>query len=231
MPSAIDTRFREWIHGLDPRGARISIFQHIRDIPYSLHPPMTDPKTAPYQILESGRGSCGPKHYLMAEMYRRLGLEVAFATIPFVWNDPDIRYPPKLRELASGLPVSYHLACRVRIDSRWVLVDATWDRPLKRAGFPVNEFWDGRSDTLCAVKPLKSAVRTAFCHTVTNEPCRQGGGGGLNPLDGELDHMDREDRARYYREKTGLRTPEEIHRIREFFEKFDRWLETLRQGA
>jgi hypothetical protein len=32
----------------------ISVFQHIRDIPYSLAVPMTDPKTAPEQILGLG---------------------------------------------------------------------------------------------------------------------------------------------------------------------------------
>ena len=121
-------------------------------------------------------------------MYRRLGVDVVFATFPFLWNDPDVRYPPHLRTLATGLPVAYHLACRVRINNRWVLVDATWDRPLKRAGFPVNEHWDGRADTLCAVKPLRSAIRTAFCRTATNEPCRTGRDAEYNPLDGERDH-------------------------------------------
>jgi hypothetical protein len=34
----------------------ISLFQHIRDIPYSLAVPMTDPKTSPEQILALGKG-------------------------------------------------------------------------------------------------------------------------------------------------------------------------------
>ena len=152
--------------------AIISVFEHIRDIPYSLAVPMTDPDTAPEQILSLGKGYCGPKHYLLAEMYRRLGYEVVYATFPFLWNDPDLLYPPELRQLATGLPVAHHLACRVRIDDRWVLVDATWDLPLACGGFPVNEHWDGQTDTLCAVKPLQSAVRTAFCRTATNEPYR-----------------------------------------------------------
>ena len=65
-------------------------------------------------------------------MYQRLGFEVVYATFPFHWNDPDLRYPHELHQLADDLPVAHHLACRVRINDRWVLLDATWDRPLKR---------------------------------------------------------------------------------------------------
>ena len=207
----------------------ISIFQQIRDIPYSLAIPMTDPSTAPEQILALGKGYCGPKHYLLAEMYRRLGYEVVYATFPFMWNDLDLQSPQELRQLATRLPIAHHLACRVRINSNWVLVDATWDRPLKRAGFPVNEHWDGRADTLCAVKPLRSAVRTAFCHTATNEPCRDSHERDLNPRDGEQDLGDAEDHARYYREKTGIRTADDIERIRRFNQEFDKWLQEIRE--
>jgi len=161
-------------------------------------------------------------------MYQRLGFEVVYATFPFHWNDPDLRYPHELRQLADDLPVAHHLACRVRINDRWVLVDATLDRPLKRAGFPVNEHWNGRTDTLCAV-PFWSAVRTAYCQAVTNEPYRNGRARDLNPLDGEQDHGDAGEYGRYYRERTGMRTPEELERIRRFYREFDRWLVSIRK--
>jgi len=228
MPSLVDKKYREWTGGLDIRDSTISIFQHIRDIPYSLGVPMTDPVTGPEQMLKLGKGYCGPKHYLLAEMYRRLGNEVVFATFPFLWNDPDLAYPVELRALANGLPVGHHLACRVRINKRWVLVDATWDRPLKRAGFPVNEHWDGRSDTLCAVTPLRSAVRTAFCRAATSEPCNTGRKPGHKPLDGEENYGDADDHAEDYRKKAGMRTPEETERIRRFYREFDLWLESIR---
>ncbi|MCK9581802.1 MAG: transglutaminase family protein [Methanoregula sp.] len=228
MTTLVNEKFLEWTHGLDLRQSMISVFEHIRDIPYSLAVPMTDPKTSPEHMLRLGKGYCGPKHYLLAEMYRRMGVDAVYATFPFIWNDPDIRYPQELRLMATGLPVIHHLACRVRINDRWVLVDATWDLPLKQAGFPVNENWDGRADTKCAVKPLRSAVRTAFCRTATNEPCRDGHDAEFNPLDGENDYGDVEDHARFYRQKIGMRTAEDIDRIRVFYQKFDIWLETLR---
>ncbi|MCK9631164.1 MAG: hypothetical protein M0R30_05930 [Methanoregula sp.] len=228
MVSRVNKAFWEWTHGLDPRESRVSIFEHIRDIPYSLAVPMKDANTAPEQILTIGRGYCGPKHFLLAAMYRKLNLDVVFATFPFLWNDPDIRYPPELRRLASGMPVAYHLACRVRINDRWVLVDATWDLPLAKAGFAVNDHWDGFAGTWCAVKPLRSAVRTAYCRTATNEPCRSSREAELDPLDGELNHRDEDDHVQYYRKRTGMRTPDEIELIARFYPEFEAWLESLR---
>jgi len=58
-------------------------------------------------------------------MLRRLGLTTVYTTVPFLWNNPDLLYPPELRRLATGLPVAHYLACRVWINGCWVLVDAT----------------------------------------------------------------------------------------------------------
>jgi hypothetical protein len=110
-----------------------------------------------------------------------------------------------------------------------MLVDATWDRSLKRAGFLVNKHWDERVDTLCAVKPLRSAVRTAFCRMATNELCRDSRERDLNPLDGEQDHGDVKDHVRYYHGKTGMRSADEIERIRRFYQEFDAWLREIRE--
>jgi hypothetical protein len=224
----VDERFREWTIGLEGKAALISVFEHIRDIPYSFTVTLADPVTAPEQILARGSGNCGPKHYLLAEMYRRLGYEVVYATFPFLWNNPDLLYPPDLRELAAGLPVAHHLACRVRAGNRWVLVDATWDLPLSRGGFPVNRYWDGLTDTLCAVQPLPAAVRTAFCRTATSKPFHHCQEHGVSPRDGEQDHGDEKAHTRFYREKTGIRTAEEIGRIQRFYREFDTWLRELR---
>jgi hypothetical protein len=229
LSSLVQAKFREWTYGLDNHESIISVFEHIRDIPYSLAVPMRDPGTAAEQLLLLGKGYCGPKHYLLAEMYRNLRLEVVFATFPFLWNDPDLRYPPELRALAAIMPVAHHLACRVRINDRWVLVDATWDRPLEKGGFPVNDHWDGYADTRCAVKPLRSAVRTAFCRTATNEPCRDRREKELGSLDGERDFGDAEDRAHDYHEKSGMRTPEELKRIAMFYPAFEEWLVSIRK--
>jgi hypothetical protein len=228
MSHHVNEKFQEWTNGFDPRQSRISVFEHIRDIPYSLSVRMTDPDIAPEKILTLEKGYCGPKHYLLAAMYRKLDLDVVYVTIPFLWNDPDLQYSPELRRLAAGMPVASHLACRVRIGARWVLVDATWDRPLVKAGFPINENWDGFADTKCAVKPLRSAVRTAFCSKATSEPYREGSEGEFHPRAGEQDHGDEDDHVRYYHDKTGMRTQEEIERIARFYSEFETWLVRMR---
>ncbi len=231
MPSLVSRCFSEWTEGLDIHQSMISIFYHIRDIPYSIvsGPRFHDPVQAGERLLETGRGSCAPKHYLLSEMYKRLNVPVVFATFPFLWNDPKIRYPPELRDLADGLLVAYHLACRVQIGCRWVLVDATWDPPLGNVGFPVNEHWDGYADTRCAVTPLQSPVRTAFCRTLKNEPCREPAEAELSPVNGEKDHWEAEDREQFYRERTGRRTPEDLERAARFYRELDAWLERIRK--
>ena len=214
MTPLVNSAFVAWTHGRDLLLARISIFEHIRDIPYSLAIPMTNPTTAPEKLLRAGRGYCGPKHLLLAEMYRILGLDVRYVKVSFSWNDPDIYYPPGLRELAASLPTSHHLACRVRINDRWALVDATWDLPLGKAGFPVNEHWDGYEDTKCAVTPIQPAARAVFCPMAKNGSFREGA--EFCSTDSGKDYRD---------EKTGngviagtarVCTPEERERIARF---------------
>lgn len=225
----VRSAFHTWTRGLNTRESIISIFSHIRDIPYSLVVPVTGAKNPQEEMLIAGTGSCSAKHYLLADMFRNLNLNVVYATFPFLWNDPDLHYPPQLRNLAATLPVAHHLACRVQIGCRWVLVDATWDLPLAKAGFPVNDNWDGYSETQCAVKSLKSPVRTAFCHSATSEPCCSEGEAGVSPEDGEKNHWEEADRTRYYARKLSVRSPEEVERIRRFNREFSSWLVTVRE--
>lgn len=226
MTSLIKELFNEWTQGLDTRDSMVSIFTHIRDIPYSLTVPASGYKSSIEQLLAAGKGSCGPKHYLLAEMFRKLNLSVVYATIPFLWDDPDLDYPPGLREMAKALPIAYHLACRVQVGCHWILVDATWDRPLAPAGFPVNDQWDGYSETRCAVKSLKAPVPAAFCQTLHNKPSRTKE--DFCRVDDEKDHWQVEDRDRYYRQKVAIRTPDEMIRMAAFYRDFESWIVGVR---
>lgn len=112
---------------------------------------------------------------------------------------------------------------------RWVLVDATWDCPLGRAGFTVNDHWDGYLEMKCAVKPLKFPVWAAFRPTLNNGPCRINGDRDLCPTEAEKDHWDSEDQARYYREKIAVSTPDEVEQNTQFYRDFEDWLIEVRQ--
>jgi hypothetical protein len=228
MSSVVDKKFYEWTHSMNIHDSMVSIFEHIRDIPYYLNAPMPDPENSPEQVLIEGKGSCGPKHYLLAELFRKLNLSVVYATIAFSWDDPDLCYPPSLRKQAKLLPVAYHLACRVQIGCRWILVDATWDTPLAKAGFPVNDQWDGYSETRCAVKPLKYQVRTMFNNPQKIESCFMKKDEEFCAPDSEKNHWNVVDRARYYREKVNVRTLSEMELVKQFNLDFDAWLVDVR---
>jgi hypothetical protein len=228
MPSVVDKKFHEWTKNLDTHDSMVSIFEHIRNIPYSLSVPVPDSITSSEQLLIAGKGSCGPKHYLLAKMFRKLNLSVVYATIAFSWNDPDLRYPPGLRKLAVKLPVAYHLACRVQVGCHWILVDATWDPPLVKGGFPVNDHWDGYSETRCAVKPLKHQDRLPINNPQKIESCSMKRDEEFCAPDSEKNHWNVVDRDRFYREKVEVRTLSEAELIKQFNRDFDAWLVDVR---
>jgi hypothetical protein len=86
-------------------------------------------------------------------MFRRLGIETKFLVYAFRWSSVE-QLTPELRELAKKYAdLRGHLAVTTFINNKWVAIDITWDKPLEKLSFPVND-WDGFSDTEFAVEPL-----------------------------------------------------------------------------
>ncbi|MFO8102181.1 MAG: hypothetical protein R6U37_08480 [Dehalococcoidia bacterium] len=148
----VEQRFSEWTAGRNPQQARISVYEKIRDIPYAIIPELNDPASYP-QILNTGRGSCTPKHLLLADMFGRLGITVLLVVYPFRWEDVGADFPTEVKSFIEAHPRDYHMACMAEIEGELVRVDATIDVPLEKIGLPVNRDWDGFSDTLPAVEP------------------------------------------------------------------------------
>jgi transglutaminase-like putative cysteine protease len=184
---------------MNDKEARIAVFKRIRDIPYAIVPAMRDPAVGPCMMLKENRGSCNPKHVLLADEFRKLGLEVRYANYAFYWDDPAVKYPPELRALTKKLPAGNHLAVKALIEGKWVLVDATWDLPLKKAGFPVNEGWDGVSDTRNAVTPINEVLNETI-----------------------------EERVKYDTALRSKYTDGQKAAYAEFMDKLNKWLEELR---
>lgn len=197
----IAEKLAEWTKGKDPKAARIAVFEHIRDIPYAIIPALRDPVAGPTGLIKTCRGACGPKHLLLALMFEKLKLAVKYVTYSFCWDDPTVNYPSDLRALVKKMPLTGHLACKAKIDNKWVLVDATWDMPLKKAGFPVNEVWDGISDTRCAVTAIKETV-----------------------------HESLEERLKYDAAMRSAFTDEEKAAYNELILRLNTWLEKIRSG-
>lgn len=195
----IELKFNEWTDGLKPLEQRISVYEHIRDIPYKLITKLYDPSLALIGLLEGNAGSCTPKHFLLGHMFEHLGLDVRYVTSVFDWDAPDVGYPPHLREMAKRLPPEYHLSCLVLLDGSWKLVDATWDIPLEKVGLSVNHSWDGSSETKNAVTPMAT-----------------------------IEHRSMAERNKYTLEKRGAWSEDVLELRDRFFEEFNTWVESFR---
>lgn len=193
-------KFEHWVKGLSEKEARISIFNHIRDISYAIVPKLRDPKVGPGGMLELNKGSCQPKHFLLAILFSKLNIPIKYITYPFKWGEQPLKYTTELKTIVGNLPKAYHLACKAYIENKWILVDATYDSVLKKYGFPVNENWDGVNNTENAV--------------ITQE---------------EVIHNSLEERVNYELSKRSLYSEEEKIRYADFVEKFNLWLEDIRK--
>jgi hypothetical protein len=146
--------FHQWTAGCDPLGSRIALFERVRDIPYC-YPASRDP----IEVIESGRGSCSGKHYLLGELFRLLGLEVRHMICTHRFNESPIVFPAPMQEvLRKNEIVDLHDYLQIAVDGEWVDVDATWPRGLREFGFPVNEDWDGKHAMLLSVVPEDLAI-------------------------------------------------------------------------
>ena len=163
-------------------------------------PQIADPYEWAESILNTNKASCSPKHYLLGFLFEKLGIRVKYMTYPFKWDKQPIKYTDELMRLAQGSPIGYHSVCKAFIDGKWILVDATWDLSLLKAGFPVNQNWDGVSPTLNAV--------VAF---------------------DEVAHENLQGRLDFVKDKRLLFTEEQKATYALFIEKFNSWLGDLRR--
>jgi hypothetical protein len=70
---------------------------------------------------------------------------------------PPLQLPAKVKEVLNRGPVyDFHNYTRIRVDGKWIDVDATFDKPLDKYGFVINRNWNGKTDmTLCVVATHK----------------------------------------------------------------------------
>lgn len=143
----IRATLEEWTRDLDEVAARISLFEHVRDIPYS-YPASRDPR----EVLSRGQGSCSGKHYLLGELLRRKGVSVRNMICTHRFNESPIPFPENMQELLrKNEIVDLHDYLQALIDGEWVDIDATWELGLRDFGFPVTDDWDGRTSMLLTV--------------------------------------------------------------------------------
>ena len=127
-------------------------FALVRDMPYR-----RASSRRPEAIVEEWTGTCSGKHYLLADIFREMGmnLRVMMCTHRFT-ADSTGHFPAELRALVAGegsVP-DVHTFLWVDTDRGWTLVDATWPSSAAPLGMAVNpKFRPGENMTL-ACSPI-----------------------------------------------------------------------------
>ena len=127
------------------------VFAVVRDMPYR-----RASSRKPEAIIEEWRGTCSGKHYLLADIFRELGMEsrVMMCTHRFT-RDNTGHFPPALRELVAVEPVpDVHTFLWVDTERGWTLVDATWPSSAGPLGMPVNGAFKGGENMTLACDPI-----------------------------------------------------------------------------
>ena len=142
--------------GLLPDGESLSAeraFALVRDMPYR-----RASSRKPEAIVEEWRGTCSGKHYLLADIFREMGLEsrVIMCTHRFTADNTG-HFPAELRDLVAHGPVpDVHTYLRVKTAQGWMVVDATWPSSAGPLGMTVNREFRPGSDMTIACDPIET---------------------------------------------------------------------------
>ena len=130
----IKSKVKEITNGLSNDEAIKRVFEYVRDMPYYLVP-FSDALHA----LKYCFGDCRSKHNLLSKMFSIMNIPHKHLHMEFDWKDVPL---PKevLMKLGSISSVWPHYSLKAFIDNKWRVVDVTWDSPLARAGFHINEW-------------------------------------------------------------------------------------------
>ena len=115
----------------------IEIFTSVRDIPYQI----------PLSLQEEDK-CCAGKHKKLKKLLSNY--ESRYRVCDFKWSDLGL---PTHVESVPHSDDCTHMYLEILLDNRWVVLDATWDKPLQ--SILLVNFWDGKSDTKIAVPARK----------------------------------------------------------------------------
>ncbi|KPJ56627.1 hypothetical protein AMJ49_04375 [Parcubacteria bacterium DG_74_2] len=127
----------------------ISIFEIVRDIPYGV----IDKSRNFCSVLENHKGTCSGKHLLLGRLYELMGIKVKYMMCETRFNFIKIELPEDLQKILDRKEIiDYHNFIKIRQNSKWINVDATFDLPLKKYSPAVNHSWNGVFDCQIAFK-------------------------------------------------------------------------------
>lgn len=142
---------KSWTDDLPKEKALIKIFEKVRDIPYGIIG-----NRDPEQVYIKNKGTCSGKHILFYELVTALGFKAKQFVSLHKFNQSKIKFPPDLQEMLKENEIlDYTHFVKVFVGNKWLTICLTWDIPLKKHGFPVNE-WDGKKDTQLYFVPIET---------------------------------------------------------------------------
>ena len=128
-------------------------FGLVRDMPYR-----RASSRWPEAIVEEWQGTCSGKHYLLADIFREMGMEsrVIMCTHRFTPENTG-HFPAELRELVADDAVpDVHTYLRVKTAGGWMIVDATWPTSAGPLGMKVNGEFHPGIDMAVACDPIET---------------------------------------------------------------------------
>jgi hypothetical protein len=173
-----DGRFLEAARAALAREPLVALFAFVQAMPYRF----PGPRDAVY-TLEHGWGTCSGKNYLLAELLLAAGIPCAHVLVTgdLTMNPP--HGTPEMRALLEAGPLPDVHSALTAIGPRGpITVDASWDPPLARLGFPVAIDWDGSEDTPLAITPTAIYAVAGADPTVEKELLRGRVFGGRSEL-------------------------------------------------
>ena len=130
-------------------------FALVRDMPYR-RASTRDPEA----IVHEWRGTCSGKHYLLAGIFRELGMDsrIVMCAHRFTRENTS-HFPETLRALVVREPVpDVHTYIRLKTGAGWMNIDGTWPSASEPLGMPVNRTFVEGCDMTIACDPIDSFV-------------------------------------------------------------------------
>ena len=142
MQSEIQSIIEKWTKNQSFEAKIITLFEKVRDIPYG-----NIGSRNPIDVYHKNKGTCSGKHALLKTLYKEIGVEVKDYIIMHEFNNLPIEFPQNLKNILNkSIIIDPHNFLKIKINNQWFTIDVTWDKSLKKLGFPINENWDGKSN-------------------------------------------------------------------------------------
>lgn len=196
---------KEWdVYELSLNDQIVKIFEKVRDIRFG-----SINSRNPIDVYKANKGTCSGKHFLIKELYKGIGLKTKDMICMQRWKDlmwfptgnyEIVNFSEELIDMLKEYEIiDFHNYLKIFIDGKWIQLDVTIDKPLKKLGFFTTENWDGKSDM-----PL------CFCGTNKIWDCEDNGMEQKRNLVNQLPEK--------------IRTAR-----KEFLEQLTKWIDVLRE--